>query len=41
MIVLLIIIGTVLIYSIGYGITKAMFETWGNNKEDSEFLAMF
>ena len=30
-----------LIYSIGYGITKAMFETWGNNKQDFGFLAIF
>jgi hypothetical protein len=37
----LIIIGTITLYTIGFGITKAMFETWGNNKEDSGFLAMF
>ena len=41
MIILLIIIGIILIYTIGYGITKAMFETLGNNQEDSRFLAMF
>lgn len=39
--VLLISIGIIVIYAIGYGITKAMFETWGNNKQDSGLLAAF
>lgn len=39
--ILLILIGVIVIYTIGFGITKAMFETWGNNKQDSGLLAAF
>lgn len=39
--IFLIIIGVIVIYVIGFGIAKAMFETWGNNKEDSGMLAAF
>lgn len=39
--ILLILIGIIVIYTIGFGITKAMFETWGNNKQDSGLLAAF
>ena len=38
--IFLIIIGVIVIYVIGFGIAKAMFETWGN-KEDSGMLAAF
>lgn len=41
MIIFLIVIGTITLYTIGFGITKAMFETWGNNKEDAGMLAAF
>lgn len=41
MIIFLIVIGTIILYTIGFGITKAMFETWGNNKEDAGMLAAF
>ena len=37
--ILLTLIGIIVIYTIGFGITKAMFETWGNNKQDSGMLA--
>ena len=39
--IFLIIIGVIVIYTIGFGIAKAMFETWGNNKEDAGMLAAF
>ena len=39
--ILLTLIGIIVIYTIGFGITKAMFETWGNNKQDSGMLAAF
>lgn len=39
--ILLISIGVIVIYVIGYGIAKAMFETLGNNKQDSGLLAAF
>ena len=39
--IFLIILGVIVIYIIGFGIAKAMFETWGNTKEDSGMLAAF
>jgi hypothetical protein len=39
--IFLILIGVIVIYTIGFGITKVMFETWGNNKQDSGMLAAF
>jgi hypothetical protein len=39
--IFLIVIGIIIIYIIGFGIAKAMFETLGNNKEDSGWLAVF
>lgn len=41
MMIFLIVIGVIIVYIIGYGIAKVMFETWGNNKEDSGLLAAF
>ena len=39
--IFLIILGVIVIYVIGFGIAKAMFETWGNTKEDSGMIASF